>query len=126
VSASSARPSLAHPRSIAITNDGDDDDETVVVTESFAQRTAPEASDGSNVDQSWIGLLYRVDASDGSVALSELGSVADVGFTGAAGTGCWVTQPQSLSIRGARAPTSRASARRRRARRTQSRGSTQP
>lgn len=105
VSASSARPSLAHPRSIAITNDGDgdDDDETVVVTEFFAQRTAPEANDGSNVDENWVGLLYRVDASDGSVAISELGSVADVGFTGAAGTGCWVNQLQSVSIRDQRA-----------------------
>lgn len=105
VSASNARPSLAHPRSIAITNDGDadDDDETVVVTEFFAQRTAPEASDGANVDENWVGILYRVDASDGSVAVSELGSMSDVGFTGAAGTGCWVNQLQSVSIRDQRA-----------------------
>ena len=54
---------LAHPRGIAITNNGDasDADETVYVTEWFAVRTAPEiAGNPSNSDTNWKGLLYAV------------------------------------------------------------------
>lgn len=102
VSAATARPSLAHPRSIAITNDGDgdDDDETVVVTEFFAQRTAPEANDGSNVDVNWVGIAYRIDTDSNAPSVSELRSIADVGFTGATGTGCFVNQVLGVAIRG--------------------------
>ncbi|MSP25779.1 MAG: hypothetical protein EXR75_11555, partial [Myxococcales bacterium] len=42
------RPAMAHPRGLAITNNGDanDDDENVYATEWFAQRDAPESSTG--------------------------------------------------------------------------------
>src|SRR6185295_7543443 len=53
------RPSLAHPRSVAVTSnlDGKDDDESILVTEYFAQRTAPLAADGSNADTSMQGVV---------------------------------------------------------------------
>lgn len=100
------RPGLAHPRSVAITNDGDadDTDETVVVTEFFAQRTAPEVVGvGTNVDTNWVGLLYTIDVSTGATATIELGSLADVGFVDSVAStpppGCFPNQLQSVTIR---------------------------
>jgi YVTN family beta-propeller protein len=81
--ASPGRPAIAHPRSIAITNDGDadDTDETIVVTEFFAQRTAPEASGGGNVDSNWVGVLYRFDAATATPSAIDLKPLVDAGFT---------------------------------------------
>ncbi len=47
-----ARPALAHPRSVAITNNKDDleNDESVFVTEFFGQQKETLAADGSNAD----------------------------------------------------------------------------
>jgi hypothetical protein len=99
-----SRPALAHPRSLAMTNDGDadDSDERLFVTEFFAQRSAPEATDGSNVDVNWVGVVYQIEASDGSVEPLLLSSIVDTGFvssTGAA-SGCFPNQLQSISIAG--------------------------
>src|SRR5690606_36406054 len=60
------RPSLSHPRSIAITNNGDaiEDDETMWVTEFYAQTKAPLAADGSNADVARSGLVYKIPLSD--------------------------------------------------------------
>lgn len=105
VSDANARPALAHPRSIAITNDGDADDadETLVVTEFFGQRTAPEAADGSNVDVNWVGVLYTVDAGTHDVDTINLASKANVGFPGAELTGCFPNQLQGVTVRDGKA-----------------------
>ena len=64
-----ARPALAHPRSLVISNNGDlsDKDESIYATEYFAQATAPEAADGANSDVRKTGIVYRVKLSDHSV-----------------------------------------------------------
>jgi YVTN family beta-propeller protein len=100
VGEANARPALAHPRSLAMTNDGDgdDSDETLLVTEFFAQRTAPEASDGSNVDSNWAAVLYRVEVATLAPEPILLRSKLDVGFAGAAGTGCFPNQLQSVTV----------------------------
>lgn len=98
------RPALAHPRSIAITNDGDADDadEKVYVTEFFAQRSAPESPDGKNADTNKKGLVYALSTADGTVAAIELGAIADAGFTDHNGqkTGCFPNQLQAMAIHG--------------------------
>ncbi|TKD11917.1 YncE family protein [Polyangium fumosum] len=105
VAADKARPALAHPRSLAITNDGDADDadEKIYATEFFAQRTAPEqinAQGVSNVDTNWAGIVYSVKAADGAVATIALPSIDDTGFVDHKGqaTGCFPNQLQSITI----------------------------
>lgn len=102
-----ARPALAHPRSIAITNDGDQDDtdETVVITEFFGQRNAPEAQpDAANADINWVGLLYEVPLGQTTAELVELEPVATTGFmAGGADTGCFANQLQSVTMKGSTA-----------------------
>src|SRR6185295_14224200 len=92
------RPALAHPRSIAITNNGDanDGDETLLATEFFAQRSEPEKSDGSNADVAKEGIVYRVKLQDRSVALIALAPLADLGFKdhGNGAAGCYPNQLQ--------------------------------
>jgi hypothetical protein len=97
------RPALAHPRSIAITNDGDGDDtdETMFVTEFFAQRTEAELGDGSNADTDWEALVYTVDLGDDTVGTVDLASITDTGFpANNAATGCFPNQLQSITIAG--------------------------
>jgi YVTN family beta-propeller protein len=97
----SARPSLAHPRGVAVTNVGPtDDDETVLVTEWFAQRTAPEDPNGTNSDHVWKGLLYKVDAGTGAASTIDLPPLDDTGFIDAKGqaTGCFPNQIASVTI----------------------------
>lgn len=99
------RPALAHPRAIAITNDGDadDTDEKVFVTEWFAQRTAPEDATASNTDVNKKGLVYAI-AGD-TVALVDLPPVTSTGFVdhNGADTGCFPNQVGSITIEGTRA-----------------------
>jgi DNA-binding beta-propeller fold protein YncE/mono/diheme cytochrome c family protein len=99
-----ARPALAHPRSVAVTSnlDGRDDDESILVTEYFAQRTAPLAPDGSNADTSLQGVVYKVNVGDKSVQVIPLAPLADMGFKDQAnGTaGCFPNQLQSVTIAG--------------------------
>jgi YVTN family beta-propeller protein len=100
-----ARPALAHPRAIAITNNGDayDDDETVLVTEWFAQRVAPESAAGA--DTTHVGLVYRFGVGTATASVIELPAVTDTGFadhTGGA-TGCYPNQIASITIDGAQA-----------------------
>ena len=98
------RPALAHPRSIAISNDadGEDDDEALYVTEYFAQPIAAEAADGSNADLRNVGLVYKVALADYEVSRIPLSPLADVGFKDAAGVaaGCFPNQLQSITING--------------------------
>ena len=102
-----ARPSLAHPRSIAVTNNADtnDDDESILVTEYFAQRVAPEDTNGANADVSKNGVVYKIKASDLSVSTIKLKSLADIGFKDSAGAaaGCFPNQLQSITVQGAQA-----------------------
>jgi mono/diheme cytochrome c family protein len=98
------RPALAHPRSVAITNNGDssDADESIYVTEYFAQLVTPEASDGSNADTHKVGLVYRVRISDKSVSTLSLAPLADMGFKDerSATAGCYPNQLQSITLNG--------------------------
>jgi hypothetical protein len=98
------RPALAHPRSLAISNDGDsdDDDEALYVTEYFAQQREPEAADGSNADTRNVGLVYRVSLANQAVSTIPLAPLADVGFRDASGAaaGCFPNQLQSVTING--------------------------
>ncbi|NUQ78070.1 MAG: beta-propeller fold lactonase family protein [Polyangiaceae bacterium] len=97
-----SRPSLAHPRSVAITNDGDADDadETVFVTEFFAQRTAAESADGKNADINKKGLVYAVSTENFAVSTIGLGAIADTGQSDHNGqkTGCFPNQLQGITI----------------------------
>ncbi len=98
----SARASLAHPRGVAITNNGDlnDTDESAYVTEYFAQQTAAEAADGSNADTRKVGLVYRVALGDDSVTTVELAPLPDMGFTDERGgtAGCYPNQLQAVTV----------------------------
>ncbi|HVR62250.1 MAG TPA: hypothetical protein VMU50_10150 [Polyangia bacterium] len=99
-----ARPSLAHPRSVAISNNGDasDDDESAYVTEYFAQRKIPEAADASNADVAQVGVVYRIKASTGAVSAMTLAPLADIGFKDQNGNtaGCYPNQLQSITLNG--------------------------
>jgi YVTN family beta-propeller protein len=107
VSGANSRPALAHPRSIAITNDfdADDTDERVYVTEFFAHRTMPEeitSPSVNNVDTNWKGLLYRVNVADDAISPINLPSLMDTGFENHRGesTGCFANQVQSVTVDG--------------------------
>ncbi len=103
------RPAMAHPRALAISNNGDasDDDETVYATEWLAQRTAPESADGKNSDTNREGLLYKVAVASGKAGTIALPPVADTGLNSPVGpqatgtaTGCYPNQLASVSIDG--------------------------
>jgi YVTN family beta-propeller protein len=104
------RPGLAHPRGIAITNNGDtsDNDETVYVTEWFAVRTGPEqaqphgpaAGQAFSADTNRMGLLYEVPVTTGTPTFITLPPVTNTGFKDARGnvTGCFPNQVASVTI----------------------------
>lgn len=104
-----ARPGLAHPRAITMTNDGDTDqtDETIYVTEYFGQNrtdTAGLPTDGSELDVARVGFVYRVGF-DGTVgAAISLAPVTDTGFRDSVGnvTGCFPNQLQTATLNGGR------------------------
>ncbi len=97
------RPALAHPRSIAVTNDGDEDDtdETILITEWFAQRIAPEGANGANADTSKQGVVYRVAYGETTASIVDLPPVADTGFVDHNGgvTGCFPNQVGSITTK---------------------------
>src|SRR5690606_15438742 len=101
----SPRPSLAHPRSIAITNNGDlvEEDETMWVTEFYAQTKTPLADDGSNADVARTGLVYRIGLSDEVASVVELPPMPDMGFKDHKGgtAGCFPNQLLNMTIQGA-------------------------
>ena len=96
------RAALAHPRGVAVTNNGDssDADETVYVTEWFAVRTKPEAAGGANADTNWKGLLYKIPVSSGTASVIDLPPVTDTTFNDAKGnvTGCFPNQVASVTL----------------------------
>jgi hypothetical protein len=97
------RAALAHPRAIAITNNGDasDADETVVVTEWFAQRTGPETA--ATVDTNRKGLVYKFTVGTTQATTIDLPAVADTGFPdhNGAATGCFPNQVGSVTVKDA-------------------------
>ncbi|MDP9033597.1 MAG: hypothetical protein M3O50_02230 [Myxococcota bacterium] len=99
-----ARPSLAHPRALAITNNGDmiENDETIYVTEYFAQQKTPLASDASNADTARTGIVYKIPLSTSAVSLIELPAMPDMGFQDHTGgtAGCFPNQLRSITIQG--------------------------
>lgn len=96
------RPALAHPRAVAITNNGDasDTDEAVYVTEWFAQRTAPDSLSGVTIDTNWTGLVYKVGVAQSAVTTVSLPPVMDTGFKDSTGatTGCFPNQVASITL----------------------------
>jgi YVTN family beta-propeller protein len=102
-----ARPGLAHPRDLAITNDGNasDTDENVLVTEFFAQRVQPEVAGGAQADASFVGYAYKVPTAGGAVNLIQLPAVADTGFHdhNDAVTGCFPNMLGAVTIEGTNA-----------------------
>lgn len=99
------RPALAHPRSIAITNNGNalDDDEAVYVTDFYAHQKVAVAADGSNADVAKAAVVYRISVKDpNDVQIIELPPMADMGFkdhkNGTAG--CFPNQLQAITIQG--------------------------
>jgi YVTN family beta-propeller protein len=98
------RPALAHPRAIVVTNNGDgnDDDETVYVSEFFAQaRTAGLPAGDAQYDVNKQGVVYRFNAGTGAVgALITLAPVDNTGFQDTANnmTGCFPNQLYSMAL----------------------------
>jgi DNA-binding beta-propeller fold protein YncE len=99
-----ARPALAHPRAIAVTNDGDLDegDEKIYATEFYAQRTTPEAGDGANADGAFRGLVYVISLASRNVFTVPLDPLADMGFRDQndAVTGCFPNQLHGITLNG--------------------------
>ncbi|NUO47800.1 MAG: hypothetical protein HOV80_02970, partial [Polyangiaceae bacterium] len=97
------RPALAHPRAIAVTNDGDDDDtdESILVTEWFAQRIGPEGANGANADTSKQGVVYRIAYGETTASIVDLPPVSDTGFVDHNGgaTGCFPNQVSSVTTK---------------------------
>lgn len=96
------RPALAHPRSLTVTNNGDkyDNDETLLVTEYYAQQFAELQSDGLNADVNKLGLVYQVKLDSYKVATVPLAPLPDIGFKDSAGrpAGCYPNQLQSITL----------------------------
>jgi len=104
VTGTTTRPGLAHPRAIVITNDNDTDesDETVYVTEFFAQRvqagvTVP--SDISRTDIDHRGLVYHFSVGTPTVNTITLPRFTATGF---GASGCFPTQLYAAALKGPR------------------------
>lgn len=97
-----ARPSLAHPRSIAITNATSDAEASIYVTEYFAQQIAPVAADGANLDESRAGVVYRVKLGATPdvklIRLSPLKNLKVKNGETEITLGCFPNQLQSITI----------------------------
>ena len=99
-----ARPALAHPFALAITNDGDrdDGDETLYVTEYFSQaRSEGVPSGDAAFDEGRQGVVYAISTASAKVdRLIYLAPVADTGFVDANGvsTGCFPNQLNAATI----------------------------
>lgn len=106
-----ARPALAHPRAIVVTNDGDSDesDETIYVTEFFGvNRTDTTAipTDDSRFDVARQGIVYRFSFEGTVEGTTSLAPIADTGFLDAATTpnttGCFPNQLGTATINNGR------------------------
>jgi YVTN family beta-propeller protein len=102
-----ARPAMAHPRAIVVTNDGDasDANEHVYVTEFFSQaRTDALPLDDSRFDVARQGVIYSFDAAGAVAPLITIAPVADTGFSDSRGqkTGCFPNQLYAATINAGR------------------------
>ncbi len=98
-----ARPGLAHPRAVVITNDrdGDDDDEVAYVTEYFAQgRTTAGPTGNERFDQSHVGVVYRIPLFTREATVHTLEAVANMGFRDANNitAGCYPNQLGAIAL----------------------------
>lgn len=100
------RPGLARPFAIAITDDGDsdDDDEQIYVTEFFGQddpTADPAVLGDAFFDVRRQGVVYTIDAATHTVGdLITLAPVAETDFLDSVGnnTGCFPNQLQAMAI----------------------------
>jgi mono/diheme cytochrome c family protein len=101
----SSRPALAHPRAVAITNNGDniESDETIYVTEFFAQQKQPLMANAANADTNWVGVLYKIPLATKMPSIIEIPPMMDMGFQDHLGgtAGCFPNQLTSINIQGA-------------------------
>jgi DNA-binding beta-propeller fold protein YncE len=92
------RPGLAHPRALAITDDGDNDDgdESLYATEFFSQALYQPGLDENPrlYDQARQGVVYRTRLGDANTSVITLGPVLQTGFLDSTGavTGCFPNQ----------------------------------
>jgi YVTN family beta-propeller protein len=98
-----ARPALAHPRAVVVTNDGDasDANERIYVTEFFSQaRTGALPEDDSRFDVGRQGVVYSFDPAGNVAAPITIAPVADTGLTDSKGqkTGCFPNQLYAAAI----------------------------
>lgn len=98
-----ARPGLAHPRAVVISNNGDTSelDESVYVTEYFGQaRTDTLPTDDSRFDLARRGIVYRLNLLGMPQASIPIAPVDDTGFLDSAGgtTGCFPNQLLAATI----------------------------
>ncbi|MFO0627508.1 MAG: hypothetical protein U0325_18010 [Polyangiales bacterium] len=103
-----ARVGLAHPRALAVTNNGDDrdDNDALYVTEFFAQRRTAGVSTGlDRFDTDRQGVVYRVPLDTLTPAASFLAPATDMGFRDSNNVvaGCVPNQLHAIAIAGARA-----------------------
>lgn len=99
-----ARPALAHPRSLVITNNKDDleNDESVFVTEYFAQQKEALAANGANADIAKQGFVYKISLKDKAVSTISLPPITDIGIHDVtnAQAGCYPNQLQAIDSQG--------------------------
>lgn len=98
-----ARPGLAHPRALAISDNGDADDadETLYATEFFSQPIPKAGRTIDDVDANRQGLVYRVDLASGQRGPAmELSPVVDTGFADSKGapTSCFPNQLSAAAL----------------------------
>jgi hypothetical protein len=104
VTSATTRPGLAHPRAIVITNDGDtnDDNETVYVTEFFAQQVSAGVTlptDLSRLDIDHRGLIYYFSAATPTVYAITVPRFTATGF---GASGCFPNQLYAAALNGSR------------------------
>jgi DNA-binding beta-propeller fold protein YncE len=108
VSAATTRPGLAHPRAIVITNNGDanEADETVYVTEFFAQQQDPNVplpTDISRLDIDHRGFVYYFNTATPTVNTITLPRFTNTGFgTAPNQAGCFPNQLYAAALKGPR------------------------
>lgn len=100
-----ARPALAHPRSIVMTNNRNtvDEDDTILVAEYFAQTKDAVTADNANADSGKVGVVYELTLADTkAIKTIDLPAVADVGFKDHDGVAqqCFPNQSQAIQVNG--------------------------
>jgi DNA-binding beta-propeller fold protein YncE len=101
------RVGLAHPRALAVTNNGDDrdDNDALYVTEFFAQRRTTGVPTGlDRFDTDRQGVVYRVPLDTLTPAVSFLAPATDMGFRDSNNVvaGCIPNQLHAVAVAGAR------------------------